>query len=319
MAVQVYNEKDQLKKKGLKRKHQKILETIRQEDLEKKKKEQSQPSEKGESGEAQNGEIKSSEDHNNGEEKEIGNGLAVEGKEGQEGKKPKRPKREKNRRKNIIPAGEAGQGDKEGEGSGNKSQKSGGGDKGKSSEDEQTDAITKSLKEALKYLQVWKHSRSEWKFKKARQVFLLKNIYDPFRIPKEEFSYLLEYLEGVQGSSKQKTVDEAKMIYEAAEEELRKLKTEMEEVEKKMSSSSSSSSSLVAKGEEGMGEGVQEGKENNEASSGKEASGGGDKAANLGKEMERNRRRQLKLNKLRDQITMEKIKLFRARKILMML
>jgi len=56
---------------------------------------------------------------------------------------------------------------------------------------------------ALEYLQCWRHDRDAWKFAKNRQSFLLKHAFDAKKVPKEYFSILLKYIEGISGQARQ--------------------------------------------------------------------------------------------------------------------
>ncbi|XP_028127750.2 uncharacterized protein C7orf50 [Diabrotica virgifera virgifera] len=45
----------------------------------------------------------------------------------------------------------------------------------------------------LNYLSKWKHSRSEWKFEKLKQIWLSNNLFDSAKIPEEFWATTLEY------------------------------------------------------------------------------------------------------------------------------
>eukprot|EP00128_Syssomonas_multiformis_P010705 Colp12_sorted_trinity150504_noHs@2862 len=78
------------------------------------------------------------------------------------------------------------------------------------------------LELALEYLEEWETKKEEWKFKKARQVVLLKCMYDPYKLGKKEFKTLLKYLEGLGGNQAKTEYQRAKEIFEtsnAVEEE----------------------------------------------------------------------------------------------------
>lgn len=71
---------------------------------------------------------------------------------------------------------------------------------------------------AAKYLQLWAEqqeggkSGGAWKFNKATQVWLLHNAYNSTKVPKGVFSLLLRYLEGLQGTARERAHAEAKAI-----------------------------------------------------------------------------------------------------------
>ncbi|XP_049419431.1 uncharacterized protein C7orf50 homolog isoform X1 [Epinephelus fuscoguttatus] len=68
--------------------------------------------------------------------------------------------------------------------------------------------------QALDYLTCWANNRTEWKFQKTRQTWLLQHMFDPQQIPDEKFSVLLEYLEGLRGAAKDTTVQKALALVE---------------------------------------------------------------------------------------------------------
>lgn len=72
---------------------------------------------------------------------------------------------------------------------------------------------------AVDYLKQWKNDRETWKFQKVRQVWLLQNMYDQMLLDDESFEILLEYLEGLQGKAREKTVSEAETTLEKNETE----------------------------------------------------------------------------------------------------
>ncbi|XP_001640503.2 DEAD-box ATP-dependent RNA helicase 42 [Nematostella vectensis] len=65
---------------------------------------------------------------------------------------------------------------------------------------------------ALSYLKMWNSNRKQWSFKKVRQVWLLKHMYDPSKVPEDDFDVLLEYLGGLQGFSRQTTIERAEKL-----------------------------------------------------------------------------------------------------------
>ncbi|XP_034427343.1 uncharacterized protein C7orf50 homolog isoform X2 [Hippoglossus hippoglossus] len=68
--------------------------------------------------------------------------------------------------------------------------------------------------QALVYLTCWAERRAEWKFQKTRQTWLLQHMFDSDKIPDENFSVLLQYLEGLRGGSKDMTVKKALALVE---------------------------------------------------------------------------------------------------------
>ncbi|XP_017668853.1 PREDICTED: uncharacterized protein C7orf50 homolog isoform X3 [Lepidothrix coronata] len=62
---------------------------------------------------------------------------------------------------------------------------------------------------ALAYLTSWSENPGEWKFQKARQTWLLLHMYDKEKVPDKYFTILLDYLQGLQGGARDKTVEKA--------------------------------------------------------------------------------------------------------------
>ncbi|XP_074866422.1 protein cholesin isoform X2 [Carettochelys insculpta] len=65
---------------------------------------------------------------------------------------------------------------------------------------------------ALEYLARWSKKPNEWKFQKTRQTWLLLHMYDKEKVPDEYFSILLDYLEGLQGSAREVTMQKAEAL-----------------------------------------------------------------------------------------------------------
>ncbi|XP_064887594.1 uncharacterized protein C7orf50 homolog isoform X3 [Columba livia] len=62
---------------------------------------------------------------------------------------------------------------------------------------------------ALAYLTSWSEKPKEWKFQKTRQTWLLLHMYEKEKVPDEYFTILLDYLQGLQGSARDLTVQKA--------------------------------------------------------------------------------------------------------------
>ncbi|XP_055565252.1 uncharacterized protein C7orf50 homolog isoform X2 [Falco cherrug] len=62
---------------------------------------------------------------------------------------------------------------------------------------------------ALAYLTSWSEKPEEWKFQKTRQTWLLLHMYDKEKVPDKYFTILLDYLQGLQGSARDITVQKA--------------------------------------------------------------------------------------------------------------
>ncbi|KAM4715972.1 protein cholesin isoform 1-T3 [Anableps anableps] len=67
---------------------------------------------------------------------------------------------------------------------------------------------------ALEYLTCWAERRSEWKFQKIRQTWLLQHMFDSEKVSDDTFAVLLRYLDGLFGRAKETTVQKALMLVE---------------------------------------------------------------------------------------------------------
>lgn len=65
----------------------------------------------------------------------------------------------------------------------------------------------------------WKHSRSEWKFEKIRQIWLIDNLLDENSIPDTIFPIVLEYFEGCKGMAREVLLRKGMDVIRKAEEE----------------------------------------------------------------------------------------------------
>lgn len=74
-----------------------------------------------------------------------------------------------------------------------------------------------ALHPAIDYLHTWFNNRQHWNFKKVRQVWLLKNMFDQEQISDENFGILLKYLEGLEGAAKEKTIKIAEQRLDSGE------------------------------------------------------------------------------------------------------
>ncbi|CAH1985670.1 unnamed protein product [Acanthoscelides obtectus] len=79
-------------------------------------------------------------------------------------------------------------------------------------------AELKMQQSALNYLSKWKHSRSDWKFEKLKQIWLQQNLYDEANIPKEFWEVTVEYFAGSKGSTRDTILKEAVKIIEKEEQ-----------------------------------------------------------------------------------------------------
>lgn len=72
--------------------------------------------------------------------------------------------------------------------------------------------------QALDYLTCWAEKRKDWKFQKTRQTWLLQHMFDSEKIPDQNFSVLLTYLEGLRGQARDTTVEKAEALVRELDE-----------------------------------------------------------------------------------------------------
>lgn len=75
-----------------------------------------------------------------------------------------------------------------------------------------------AMQKALNYVSMWKHSRSEWKFEKLKQIWLMDNLLDESSIPDTIFPLVLEYFEGCKGMAREVLLRKGMDIIRKAEE-----------------------------------------------------------------------------------------------------
>eukprot|EP00795_Rhopilema_esculentum_P009407 gene9407-17118_t len=75
----------------------------------------------------------------------------------------------------------------------------------------------KEVNPAIEYLVTWKKDKNNWSFKKVRQVWLLKSLYDESKVSNKHFKILLKYMKDLKGNSRQETLNKAREIMEKNE------------------------------------------------------------------------------------------------------
>lgn len=63
------------------------------------------------------------------------------------------------------------------------------------------DRTVKDPSEAINYLKQWKDDKSNWKFNKNTQSWIIRHMYDAEKLDKSAFSLVTEYLQGIQGGT----------------------------------------------------------------------------------------------------------------------
>ncbi|XP_078034287.1 phosphatidylinositol glycan anchor biosynthesis class Q [Augochlora pura] len=74
------------------------------------------------------------------------------------------------------------------------------------------------IKKGLNYVSKWKHARSEWKFEKLRQIWLIDNLLDETCIPNDIFPTVLEYFEGCKGMAREQLLKKGMDVIKKIEE-----------------------------------------------------------------------------------------------------
>ncbi|KAJ8716242.1 hypothetical protein PYW08_013527 [Mythimna loreyi] len=72
--------------------------------------------------------------------------------------------------------------------------------------------------QCLNYLSQWKHDRQNWKFMKAKQVWLYKNKFSAHLVPDASWPLLLEYFESAQGNIRNMLLTDAHKIIKQMDE-----------------------------------------------------------------------------------------------------
>jgi len=104
---------------------------------------------------------------------------------------------------------------------------------------------SKGMSKALRYLKSWDEDRTNWKFEKCRQIWLLHNAYDNSKVPDSVFPSLLRYISSIKGAMRQQAVDTAKQKTEIpAEIENREPAEELEPEEEIAHQSAESESDI---------------------------------------------------------------------------
>lgn len=83
---------------------------------------------------------------------------------------------------------------------------------------EQAQVKDQTKLQCLNYLSQWKHDRQNWKFMKARQVWLHKNKFSTQLIPEASWPILLEYFESAKGNIKTLLLNDANKIIKQMDE-----------------------------------------------------------------------------------------------------
>lgn len=66
--------------------------------------------------------------------------------------------------------------------------------------------------QCISYLSQWKHDKANWKFMKAKQVWLYKNKFSQNLVPSESWPLLMEYFESAQGNIRNMLLEDANKI-----------------------------------------------------------------------------------------------------------
>ena len=72
--------------------------------------------------------------------------------------------------------------------------------------------------QCLNYLSQWKHDKQNWKFMKAKQVWLYKNKFSSYLLPDSSWPLLLEYFESAQGNIRNMLLTDAHKVIKQMDE-----------------------------------------------------------------------------------------------------
>lgn len=72
--------------------------------------------------------------------------------------------------------------------------------------------------QCISYLSQWKHDRQNWKFMKAKQVWLYKNKFSSHLIPDSSWQTFLEYFESAQGNIRNLLLEDANKVIKKMDE-----------------------------------------------------------------------------------------------------
>lgn len=100
-------------------------------------------------------------------------------------------------------------------------------------EEEEEERKERLIDEARSYLETWSSCRTKWKFRKAKQSWLLRWMYHPKQVNKAMFTLLLPYLTGLKGAGRDRTYEKAVEVRDAYEEMTKRAASNEVEDEKK--------------------------------------------------------------------------------------
>ena len=87
-------------------------------------------------------------------------------------------------------------------------------EKGEEDEDEDEKAIQQEAETpvGIEYLREWFSNRETWKFKKNRQTWLLKHVFDPKMLGVKDFKLFLAYMQDMQGRCRDELLEKARRM-----------------------------------------------------------------------------------------------------------
>uniref|UniRef100_A0A1E1WTG0 WKF domain-containing protein n=1 Tax=Pectinophora gossypiella TaxID=13191 RepID=A0A1E1WTG0_PECGO len=84
--------------------------------------------------------------------------------------------------------------------------------------EEQAAAKDQLKSQCLSYLSQWKHDKQNWKFMKAKQVWLYKNKFSSTLLPDASWPLLLEYFESAKGNIRNMLLEDAHKVIKKMDE-----------------------------------------------------------------------------------------------------
>lgn len=85
--------------------------------------------------------------------------------------------------------------------------------------------------EIAEYLKRWKYEKDDWKYQKARQIYLQKFILDEQKVIEDVWALALEYISNTQGNGKELLINTCKSLIEKLDKKSEVEKTLHETIE----------------------------------------------------------------------------------------
>lgn len=105
---------------------------------------------------------------------------------------------------------------------------------------EKLDSLTRRKKQCTEYLKIWRDDRSNWKYSKVLENWIISHSIDRKLIPKSVFrDYLVPYVKTIRGHALRRLLDACLQIKNGVEKEGMTLEERIQSIEKKANNSDS--------------------------------------------------------------------------------